>query len=111
MLLTFFISCGDKECEQKIKLLSEQNDFLVQANGKYSDTLQLLRVQLDSLNSGGMQACADENKRLNAINDSLSTNLFLANYKVEKVKFYLAICLRDKTQDKFLKGWVRRAVE
>lgn len=43
--------------------------------------------------------------------DSISNKLFLSNYKVEKVRYYLNICLRDRTQDKFLKGWIRRAIE
>lgn len=44
-------------------------------------------------------------------NDSLRTRLFLVNYKVEKVKFYLNLCTKNSSQDKFLKGWIRRAVE
>lgn len=43
-------------------------------------------------------------------NDSLKTALFLANYKVEKVKYYLKICNKNPTNNKFLKGWVTRAV-
>jgi hypothetical protein len=44
-------------------------------------------------------------------NDSLKVKLFLANYKVEKVHFYIKICMNKPSQDKFLKGWVRRAIE
>jgi hypothetical protein len=44
-------------------------------------------------------------------NDSLRIKLFLANYKVEKVRFYIKICMNKPSQDKFLKGWVRRAIE
>jgi hypothetical protein len=43
--------------------------------------------------------------------DSLNTQNFIANYKVERVKYYLKICLRNPTQDKFLKGWINRAVQ
>ncbi|MBC7947751.1 MAG: hypothetical protein H7Y42_07715 [Chitinophagaceae bacterium] len=43
--------------------------------------------------------------------DSLKTALFLANYKLEKIRYYLNICLRNPSQDRFLKGWVRRALE
>lgn len=42
--------------------------------------------------------------------DSLKTAIFLANYKIEKVRFYLNICLKKPSQDKFLKGWIRRAI-
>ncbi len=43
--------------------------------------------------------------------DSLKTKLFLAQYKIEKVKYYLSIVDRKPSQIKYLKGWVRRAVE
>lgn len=49
--------------------------------------------------------------RMQKQRDSATTALFIANYRVERVRFYLNICMRDKTQDKFLKGWVRRAIE
>jgi hypothetical protein len=43
--------------------------------------------------------------------DSLSVQLFLANYKVEKVKFYLNLVQKKPSQAKFLKGWIIRAVK
>jgi hypothetical protein len=43
--------------------------------------------------------------------DSIANQLFLARYKLERVKYYLNICLRNPSQDKFLKGWIRRAIE
>lgn len=43
--------------------------------------------------------------------DSVKTKLFHAEYRLERVRYYLNICLRNPTQDKFLKGWVRRAIE
>lgn len=43
--------------------------------------------------------------------DSLRTALFLANFKVTKVRKYLKICLHDPSQDKFLKGWIKRAIQ
>lgn len=48
---------------------------------------------------------------LKSINDSLTTQLFLAKYRIERVKYYLNICLKNPSQDKFLKGWIRRAVQ
>lgn len=57
----------------------------------------------------------DSLKRLSVVKrdnvDSLKTALFQANYKVEKCRYYVKICMRNKSQDKFLKGWIRRAVE
>jgi hypothetical protein len=48
---------------------------------------------------------------LNHIIDSLKTKLFLAEYKVEKVKFYTKIVDRKPSQIKFYKGWIKRAVK
>ena len=42
--------------------------------------------------------------------DSLKTELFLSKFTIEKVKFYVEICLKKPSQDKFLKGWIRRTV-
>jgi len=33
------------------------------------------------------------------------------NAKLYRVKFYLGLCMKNPKQDKFLKGWVRRAIE
>ena len=43
--------------------------------------------------------------------DSLRSKLFLANYRVERVRYYLKIAIRNPSQDKFLKSWISRAVK
>lgn len=43
--------------------------------------------------------------------DSLKLELFLNKYRIEKVRYYLNICLKNPSQDKFLKGWIKRALE
>lgn len=49
--------------------------------------------------------------KIKVSSDSLKTKLFLSNYKIEKVRFYLSICKRKPTNDKFLKGWISRAIK
>lgn len=52
--------------------------------------------------------------QLQACRDSLraaKSALFLSNYKVEKVKYYIKICQTKPTNNKFFKGWVIRAVK
>lgn len=44
-------------------------------------------------------------------NKQLKDELFLANFKVEKVKTYIKIVERKPSQRVFLLGWVRRAVK
>lgn len=48
---------------------------------------------------------------LKARNDSIHESAFLARYKLERVRYYLNICLRNPSQDKFLKGWIARALQ
>jgi hypothetical protein len=48
---------------------------------------------------------------LQNIIDSLTSKLFVSNYKLERVRYYLKICLRNPSQDKFLKGWIKRAIQ
>ena len=43
--------------------------------------------------------------------DSLKNQLFLSNFKIEKVKYYIKICQTKPTNNKFFKGWVIRAVK
>lgn len=52
-----------------------------------------------------------ENYLLKKENKAYRSQLFLAKYKLEKIRFYIKICMRKPSQDKFLKGWVRRVVE
>jgi transposase-like protein len=42
--------------------------------------------------------------------DSLSRKLFLAEYKIQRVKYYLNIAMKNPSQTKFLKGWIKRAI-
>lgn len=65
-----------------------------------------------ALNVRDMQlvSARDSIKKLLHKNDSLKANLFLESFKVEKVKYYLSICKKNPTNNKYLKGWVIRAV-
>lgn len=36
---------------------------------------------------------------------------FLASYTLAKITRYVEICMRDRSQSKFLLGWTRRALE
>lgn len=50
----------------------------------------------------GMQSLA----AINAMNEQL----FLAGYTISKIARYAHICNKDKTQSKFLLGWINRAL-
>lgn len=48
---------------------------------------------------------------LKRVVSELNDKLFVSNYKIERVRYYLNIAINNPSQDKFLKGWVRRAIE
>lgn len=43
--------------------------------------------------------------------DSLRHELYMSRKKIEKVRFYVKLVDKKPTQIKFLKGWVKRAIE
>lgn len=52
-----------------------------------------------------------EQMKIKKERDSLKTELFMAQFTVTRVKYYLDICLKNPSQDKFLKGWIKRAIQ
>ena len=47
---------------------------------------------------------------LNMVKDSLGEDLFIANYKLGRIKYYTNIVDNKPTQIKFYKGWVKRVL-
>lgn len=43
--------------------------------------------------------------------DSLHHKLFVANYKLERVKYYITITKKNPNNKKFFFGWITRAVK
>lgn len=43
--------------------------------------------------------------------DTMAARLLHARLVISNVRYYLNITLRKPSQDKFLKGWIRRALE
>jgi hypothetical protein len=48
---------------------------------------------------------------LKHVTDSLTRKLFVAEYKLQRVKYYLNIAIKNPSQTKFLKGWIKRAIQ
>lgn len=65
-----------------------------------------LTITRDSLNYSIKQ-----NMGCKKLNDSLQSDLILSNFRLQKIRYYVNICMRKPSQDKFLKGWVRRALD
>ncbi len=43
--------------------------------------------------------------------DSLKDALFIARYRLERIRYHLKICQKKPSQDVFLKGWITRDLE
>ncbi len=43
--------------------------------------------------------------------DSLQWVIRDKDFRLNRVKFYLNICIKHPNQDKFLKGWIKRAIQ
>lgn len=58
--------------------------------------------------------CADrhmDSVRLYSLIDSLHRVTLVHKYKIERIKYYLSIVDRNPSQIKFLRSWIRRAVQ
>ncbi|MEI8142875.1 MAG: putative peptidoglycan-binding domain-containing protein [Chitinophagia bacterium] len=107
VLLLFSCQSKVETKKEEVKIQSVAKDSssykLLVAEKKYDSLVQVILKTFDSTNN--------ELKLSLKQNDSLRFKLFRANYKLNKVRFYVRICMKNPSQDKFLKGWVRRTVE
>lgn len=42
--------------------------------------------------------------------DSLRNKYYVQRYKLERIKYYVGICNSNRSQDKFLRGWLNRVL-
>ncbi len=77
-------------------LPTKVNDSLFFEVQKLNKTIKLLQSKNDSLIK---------------VHDTLATRLLRANLMIENARFYLKITIKNPSQTKFLKGWMRRALE
>lgn len=42
--------------------------------------------------------------------DSLRSMYYVQRYKLERIKYYVGICNSNRSQDKFLRGWLNRVL-
>lgn len=79
----------------------------------FDDSNRVTRVEIirDTIRETIVQLvpapCTEE---LNQI-DTLKAQVFKLRYDIEKIKFYVRLCVRNPSQKQFLLGWVRRVVE
>lgn len=73
-------------------------------------SIDTIKVQLINADPVTMVA-ADTTYPYSKIIDSLRNKLFVANFKIERIKYYLKICRKNPVQKKYLMSWISRAVQ
>lgn len=93
LVISYHISILLNSCKGRIESREVVRDSIVYVQSPVSDSLlPLYHAQKNTI-------------------DSLKTELFLSEFRMEKVRYYLNICIKNPSQDKFLKGWIRRAIQ
>jgi hypothetical protein len=73
--------------------------------------IAFLFIACNQKNDSGLNSDVTAPPQCDAIVDSLNKKLFVANLKLERVRYYLAIAQKNPSQTKFLKGWINRALD
>ena len=90
IIASLFISCNNTPVE-KIVYIPIEDSTSISENSSVREQLRLTR---DSLNF---------------IRDSLGENLFIAKYKLGRIKYYNDIAAKDNNS-KYLRGWINRVL-
>ena len=85
--------------------LIAENMFDTAVNMGVRTTSRLVQNMLDIDPADGIIGSAS----LGVINQQ-TENEFMANFTLVKIGYYASICNKDRTQSKFLLGWVNRAL-
>lgn len=104
IILCFFFSCCNarKTTDAQINCKDTIRIYL-------TDTVEISRnEQIKCKDTIYLRANADSLKK---VITELNHKLFLANYRVERVRYYLKIVQRKPSQLKFLVSWINRAVQ
>ena len=79
--------------------LEAANDSIASLNTKIEFKDSLYNIAINNLNT------------CDSSNINLRSELFVANYKLGRIKEYCDIVKRNKTQLQFLRGWIVRVLE
>lgn len=103
LIAIFIAACNGKPVKEKVVYVPVNDS---------SDTTCVQRIvaanHRTELVKDSMQLIIDE---LKSNNDSLNKNLFVANYKLQRIKRYVEIVDDKPSQVKYLKGWIKRVIK
>lgn len=127
----FLISCGcnsSKTLNDNIKIIENKTDSIDKKNevlqAKSDSLLKVIVLMFDSLkySNDSLQIANDSMQKRNIFlssqvdslrykGDSLNAVVFTYGLKLDRIKYYVKICMRNPSQKTFLLGWVRRVIE
>lgn len=115
-LLLFVVLCA-VSCKPKVNVITEPDAILRHQFDSVStelnvakDSIVYLKNRLELAESQRDTASANLNS-CDSTNIALRQELFVANYKLGRIKEYCNIVKKDNTQLKFLRGWINRVLE
>lgn len=113
LLLTFFISCKNQE---DMPLASKAQQIRVDTVFVERNNCSDIQKQFDSLNALTQKSVEISIKQkktidsLNVSNNVLGKKLLHERQILENARYYLRIVNKNPSQQKFLRGWMNRAL-
>lgn len=115
-LFLFVVLCAIS-CKPKVNVITKPDAMLRHRFDSIStefnaakDSIIYLKNCLELVESQRDVASSNLNS-CDSTNVALRQELFVANYKLGRIKEYCNIVKRDNTQLKFLRGWINRVLE
>lgn len=111
--LAFIISCKSKVSNETIKpdaVLRYKYDSINTELIIAKDSIIYLN-NLIKTKDKSCENCFESLRQYDSSNTNLRAELFIANYKLGRIKEYCELVRKDNTQIKFLRGWINRVLE
>lgn len=103
LILVFFVSCTSKQVSNApiapVEIHNCPKQIVVHDTVLVRDTIVVQLANFKEVDS------------LNSIIKKKNDSLFIERFRLERVKYYNRIVQRNKSQTKFLSGWISRAVK
>lgn len=111
--LALVISCKPKVSNEIIKpdaILRHKFDSVNVELNTAKDSIIYLN-NLIKIKNESYKNYLESLRQCDSFNKSLRAELFIANYKLGRIKEYCELVRKDNTQIKFLRSWINRVLE
>lgn len=120
LIITICLVCSCGKYKETISKQEATNRALKSYVVQLTDSIETLHNDIDYLNKElefwkisfqDLQVNEAENLAYRDSFEYLKEDLFVYQYKLERIKAYNAIVERDNSQNVFFRGWVKRVLE